>query len=181
VGSSAGERNLDVEAHSGPKDRALALFTLAALVVLVTIFLGTLIAITPVTRSLDAETYIRVQQPMTRHVTPIASISGVVAGLAAVTLTVRRRRRNLPCGGLVVAVVCLVTLGVSSLVVNVPINSDVQGWVAAHPPADWASVRDRWDIFHVIRSLLSLVAFYAVFRDYLPRASGAFSTPATSR
>ncbi|MEY2422013.1 MAG: hypothetical protein QOI95_2080 [Acidimicrobiaceae bacterium] len=136
--------------------RLLALVTLVALV---SIFLGTLIAFTPVLRGLDAETYIRVQQPLTKHVTPIASGLGLISGVALVWIAVAYRRagQRVP-RSIVVAVLCLVGLGISSLLVNVPINSEVQKWSVSAPPSDWASVRDRWDLFHVLRTAMSSIA-----------------------
>jgi len=46
--------------------------------------------------------------------------------------------------------------------VNVPINREVQNWQPDAPPADWRRVRDRWEKFHSIRTLL-VVAGFALF------------------
>jgi hypothetical protein len=32
-------------------------------------------------------------------------------------------------------------------------------WSVENPPADWAEVRDRWNLFHTIRTALNVVAF----------------------
>ena len=46
-----------------------------------------------------------------------------------------------------------------TLTKNVPINKRVQRWAVEAPPADWASVRDRWERFHTFRSILAVTGF----------------------
>jgi hypothetical protein len=47
----------------------------------------------------------------------------------------------------------------TSLLVNVPINTDQLTWNVQAPPADWASVRDRWQIAHAVRTGAAVLAF----------------------
>jgi hypothetical protein len=143
-------------------ERNLILLALALLVILVSVFLGTLLVITPVTRGLDAETYIRIQQPMTQHVTPLASVVGVLAGLSTGALAWHLRRARFLSRLAIIAFACLVGLGISSALVNVPINSELQGWSPTRPPSNWSSVRDQWDAFHVLRTVLAAVALGCV-------------------
>jgi uncharacterized membrane protein len=42
---------------------------------------------------------------------------------------------------------------------NVPLNRKVQSWEAHAPPAEWKQVRDRWERFHSIRTLLIVLGF----------------------
>jgi hypothetical protein len=138
--------------------RRSILLAVLLLGVLVSLFLGTLLVVTPVTRGFDADTYVRVQQPMTRHVTPIASGVGLLAGFASATAAWRLRRAGLSARWPMIAVACVLVLGVSSLLVNVPINTEVQSWSPHRPPSRWAAVRDRWDVFHVVRTTLAVIA-----------------------
>jgi hypothetical protein len=46
-----------------------------------------------------------------------------------------------------------------TLLVNVPINQQVQGWHPDTPPANWQRLRDRWEKFHSVRSALALAGF----------------------
>jgi hypothetical protein len=45
---------------------------------------------------------------------------------------------------------------------NVPLNKGVQSWSADAPPAHWSSVRDRWEHFHSVRTVLIVSGFFAV-------------------
>jgi hypothetical protein len=42
---------------------------------------------------------------------------------------------------------------------NVPLNKEVQSWRPDAPPAEWARVRDRWERFHTIRTMLIVSGF----------------------
>jgi hypothetical protein len=46
-----------------------------------------------------------------------------------------------------------------TVLVNVPINGKVQGWQPDSPPLEWTLLRDRWERFHGIRSLLVVSGF----------------------
>ena len=45
--------------------------------------------------------------------------------------------------------------------VNVPINDALAGWNPAHPPADWASARERWNAANAVRAWASAACFAA--------------------
>jgi hypothetical protein len=46
-----------------------------------------------------------------------------------------------------------------TVLVNVPINREVQSWQPDAPPAEWKRLRDRWERFHSIRTLLVVSGF----------------------
>ncbi|MFE9418265.1 hypothetical protein ACFYMX_21880 [Streptomyces griseofuscus] len=46
----------------------------------------------------------------------------------------------------------------SLVLVNAPINLDQFDWNAQAPPADWAAVRDRWQIAHAVRTAFCVIA-----------------------
>jgi hypothetical protein len=48
---------------------------------------------------------------------------------------------------------------VTTLVVNVPINTATATWDPASPPAGWQALRRRWDVFQAVRAWLLLLAF----------------------
>ena len=62
---------------------------------------------------------------------------------------------------LVGLVLCLGDMLVTVLV-NVPINGEVQSWQPDAPPVEWRRLRDRWERFHSIRTLL-IVSGFALF------------------
>ena len=42
---------------------------------------------------------------------------------------------------------------------NVPLNKQVQSWAIDSPPTDWATVRDSWERYHTIRTVLVVSGF----------------------
>jgi uncharacterized membrane protein len=47
---------------------------------------------------------------------------------------------------------------VVTLAVNVPIDYQINGWTANTLPSDWMARRDKWELYHTIRTFVSLGA-----------------------
>ncbi|MEV6279818.1 anthrone oxygenase family protein [Nocardia sp. NPDC051832] len=71
----------------------------------------------------------------------------------AVLRTGRARRMAGAAAALVVASFGITRLG------NVPINHQINRWVTAGAPENYAEILTRWDIFHALRTSTALVAF----------------------
>ena len=52
----------------------------------------------------------------------------------------------------------IVTLLIT-LIVLVPIDNQIKTWTAQNPPADWESIRDRWQFYHAARTITSITSF----------------------
>jgi hypothetical protein len=50
----------------------------------------------------------------------------------------------------------------TTLAVNVRINAATGTWNAEHPPANWRTVRARWERFQAMRSWLLLAGFLLI-------------------
>ena len=44
-----------------------------------------------------------------------------------------------------------------TLIVEVPIDNQIEAWTVASLPSDWQQLRDRWELFHVIRTWVSVI------------------------
>lgn len=44
--------------------------------------------------------------------------------------------------------------------VNVPLNEEVQTWDIHHLPQHWASVRDKWIRFDIVRTWCAMISFF---------------------
>ncbi len=49
-------------------------------------------------------------------------------------------------------------LNQQQLIVEVPIDNQIEGWTVTTLPANWQPLRDRWELFHVIRTWVSVLA-----------------------
>jgi hypothetical protein len=55
--------------------------------------------------------------------------------------------------GLLLFVVALV----GTLTVNVPIDRQINEWTLATLPSDWMQIRDRWELWHTVRTFVSVI------------------------
>jgi uncharacterized membrane protein len=133
-------------------------------------FLVTVLVIEATLRRFDAAVYTQVRQVELVHLDGLASATLIPTLIAtAILVAVAARRKGRVFWLTLVALVLLVTVFATSLIFNIPINTDQVSWNMQAPPADWASVRDRWQIAHAVRSVAALLAF------------GCLSVAATSR
>jgi hypothetical protein len=113
---------------------------------------------------ISASVYTAVEKPkheLFEPIMPVANTLVIVSGLAVLLLI--RDRKTWTFGLSVVGVACTIVATTTTLLVNVPINSEIINvWAVNDPPADWAQVRDRWNRFHAIRTVLAVVALFCL-------------------
>ncbi|WP_238331972.1 anthrone oxygenase family protein [Kribbella jejuensis] len=108
-------------------------------------------------RGFDGSVYTQVRVVELDSLDKLAAVTLIPAFVATVVVAVRSRgsaRRMV-----LAAVALLVVVFVTTIVVNLPINSDQLSWSVQQPPSDWASVRDRWQLAHLVRTVAAVVAF----------------------
>ena len=131
---------------------------------LVALLAGLLVGVLLVERALlevGPHVYTAVQKPKHEVFAPIMPVVNtlvIVSGLVVVLLLIRDRKTWV-FGVTAIGVLCTIALTTTTLLVNVPINSEIiNTWSANDPPADWAQVWDRWNLFHAIRTVLAVEA-----------------------
>jgi uncharacterized membrane protein len=65
------------------------------------------------------------------------------------------------------ALVLLVAALAITLTVNVPIDGQIRGWTVDTLPPDWMAIRDRWEFYHGLRTVLSIAALGCLFAGAL--------------
>ncbi|MCW2750835.1 MAG: hypothetical protein JWR83_1945 [Aeromicrobium sp.] len=135
-------------------------------------FLITILMLELSLRKFDASIYTQVRQVELVRMDDLATVTLVPTIIATVVLVVAGLRWGRPGLGLTsVALGLLVVVLVTTVTVNLPINSDQLDWSVARPPSDWASDRDRWQIAHAIRTVAAGLAFVClVFASGVHRA-----------
>lgn len=112
----------------------------------------------PAQNRLSAQGYATLEQGMNDRLetlTPILMIATIVSGIGALILVWRRSPRIRIFQG--IALACVVTMVISTLTINAPVNFAIDTWNAAAPPADWSALRDRWELGHTIRAYVGLL------------------------
>ncbi|MFJ1969184.1 anthrone oxygenase family protein [Streptomyces sp. NPDC087903] len=122
--------------------------------------LVTVLVIESTLRSSGATVYTQVRLVELVHLDDLATATLVptLISTAALVVFVAKRRGRVFWLTLTSLLLLVVVFG-TSLIVNVPINSAQLTWNVHAPPADWADVRDRWQIAHAVRTMAALLAF----------------------
>ncbi|MEU4287629.1 DUF1772 domain-containing protein [Kribbella sp. NPDC026596] len=111
-------------------------------------------------RAYNGSVYTQVRKVELDSLDTLASatlIPALVSTLIVAALTIRARGNDRWL--LVAAFTLLLVVFVTSLAINLPINADQADWSVQAPPSDWADVRDRWQVAHVIRTVSAVLAF----------------------
>jgi uncharacterized membrane protein len=129
-------------------------------------------------RNFNASVYTQVRHVELDRLDDLASVTLIPALIATALLAfAAARRRERSFWLTLTALVLLVTTFAISLSVNLPINTDQAAWDVLAPPADWASVRDRWQIAHVVRTGATLLAFGCLSAAAMARTPSTRATP----
>ncbi|MGW0810841.1 anthrone oxygenase family protein [Nonomuraea sp. NPDC002799] len=126
-------------------------------------------------RDYDGSVYTQVRQVELDHLDTLASatlIPALITTAILVALAVRARDRAFWLT--LTALVLLVTVFVTTLIVNLPINGDQIGWSVTAPPADWADIRDRWQLAHAVRTAAAVLAFASLVAAAIVHAKRSF-------
>jgi uncharacterized membrane protein len=93
---------------------------------------------------------------------PAALVSTLIS-----TVLLLRRGQTRSSVFTVSAFVLLLVAMIITLMVNVPIDGQIQSWTTTTLPADWSAIRDRWELYHGLRTLVSLTALACLFASTL--------------
>lgn len=158
--------------------KAVQFVTLVLFALVTGVFWGTWFSLSRSISAITPGTFLEVGRLMIANLGGPMAVLMPAAVLSAVVLCVlqfRRRytRASLFAGG---ALVSMVIAMVITLVVNVPIDRQIHSWTTATLPTDWSAIRERWEFYHGLRTLVSLAALACLFASTL-----STTEPATIR
>jgi uncharacterized membrane protein len=146
------------------KIRAAQATTIVLFSLVMGVFWGTWFSLSRTMDQLSGETFVAVGHQMIQNLgVPMAILLPLALLSALVTLVLLRQGRQtvafwwVLAGFLLLAVALVVTLAV-----EVPIDNQIETWTAATLPGDWRSIQSRWELWHTIRTFLSIAAVIAV-------------------
>ena len=121
------------------------------------VFWGTWLGLSRSMASLTPETFLTIGHAMIGNLGTIMALlmpAAMLATLPVLWLLYRRRSKALypTLAGLALFIVALLI----TLLVEVPIDNQINEWTVATLPANWEQLRDRWEFFHVIRSWVAV-------------------------
>jgi hypothetical protein len=128
------------------------------------VFWGTWFSLSRTMDQLSAETFVAVGHQMIQNLGGPMAILLPLALLSALVTLVLLWRGGGPTAAflwLLAGFGLMVLALVVTLAVEVPIDNQIQDWTAATLPADWRSIQSRWELFHTVRTFLSIAAVIA--------------------
>jgi uncharacterized membrane protein len=146
------------------KIRVAQAVTIVLFALVMGVFWGTWFSLSRTMNRLPAETFLAVGHEMIRNLAvPMAILLPLALVSALVTLALLwQRHRTAALGWLLVGLLLMVAALAVTLLVEVPIDNQIKTWTAATLPGDWRSIQSRWELFHTIRTVLSIAAVVAV-------------------
>ena len=123
-------------------------------------FMITILVLELSLRKFDASVYTQVRKVELVRMDTLATATLIPAIIGTALVIAVGLKWGRPGLGLSSAALgLLLVVLVTTVVVNLPINSDQLDWSVARPPSDWASDRDRWQVAHAVRTVAAGVAF----------------------
>jgi uncharacterized membrane protein len=146
------------------KIRAAQATTIVLFALVMGVFWGTWFALSRTMSQLSAETFVAVGHQMIQNLAvPMRILLPLALLSALVTLALLwQDRRTAAFWWLLAGFLLMVAALAITLVVEVPIDNQIKTWTAATLPGDWRSIQSRWQLFHTIRTFLSIAAVVAV-------------------
>jgi uncharacterized membrane protein len=141
------------------------------------VFWGTWFSLSRSIASITPRTFLEIGQTMIANLgTPMAVLmpAALVSALAVLVVLYRLRRLRVFYLTLLGAGLLLTAL-VITLLINVPIDYEINAWTVETLPANWTTRRDRWQLYHTVRTFTCLAGFgcglAAVVLEPTPRST----------
>jgi hypothetical protein len=152
--------------------RVVQFIALLLLSLVTGVFWGTWFSLSRSIGAISPQTFLEVGRTMIGNLggpmsvlMPAAVLSGIVVGVLLF-----RRGQTVGCVLAVASLGLLLTAMAITLAVNVPIDRQIQSWTIGTLPMDWTAIRDRWEFYHGLRTLVSLFALACLFASTLATA-----------
>lgn len=133
------------------------------------VFWGTWFSLSRSIGEITPATFLEVGRLMIGNLGGPMSVLMPAAVLSVIVLSVLlyRRRQTEPSLFTIAAFALMVVAMLITLVVNVPIDRQIQSWTPGTLPRGWSAIRDRWEFYHGLRTLVSLFALGCLFAGTL--------------
>jgi uncharacterized membrane protein len=152
--------------------KAIQFVTLLLFSLVTGVFWGTWFSLSRSMAAITPGTFLEVGRLMIANLGGPMSVLMPMTLLSALVLCVLLVRRQQHRASLFAsaALILMAVALVITLVVNVPIDRQIQSWTTATLPSDWIVIRDRWEFYHGLRTLVSLASLVCLFASTLSTA-----------
>ncbi|MGX7666675.1 DUF1772 domain-containing protein [Flavobacterium pedocola] len=110
----------------------------------------------------SASTYIEQQQHLIASLNTLMTALVVIATLVTIVSAFLQRQEKFTFVSLLTAAFFLASCIVISRFGNLPIQTEILSWSIASPPDNWTEMRDKWWTFHILRTVVELIALVII-------------------
>jgi len=108
--------------------------------------------------NLSASTYVEQQQNTIRSLSVLMTSLAVLAAIITIISAFCQRKNKTIFITLLIAALFFISCILISALGNKPIDNFVTTWTHDALPFDWATFRDKWWSFHIMRTITELIA-----------------------
>ena len=133
------------------------------------VFWGTWFSLSRSMDTITAATFLEIGRIMIANLGRPMSILLPASILSAVPIMYKlyRRRETWAFILATLAVSLMLAALAVTLLVNVPLDYVFTGWTISTLPADWRAIRDRWEFYHGVRTILSVASLCSLVGSVL--------------
>jgi uncharacterized membrane protein len=122
------------------------------------VFWGTWFTLSRSIVAFRAQTFLDIGQTAIRNLAVPMSILMPLALVSAVVMVLLLPKSSTAFALAVAGALLMVAALIVTLTVEVPIDNQIKVWTVAALPANWEALRDRWEFYHGVRTLMSIFA-----------------------
>ena len=124
------------------------------------VFWGPWLGLSRSIKTFEAEVFLAIGHRMIQNLAPIMPLLMPAAILSIVPVLVMSFHEALTFYFTLAGFVLLIAALLVTLMVEVPIDNQIKKWTVATLPDHWQELRDRWETFHVIRTVACLTGLF---------------------
>jgi uncharacterized membrane protein len=149
--------------------RILQLVSVMLFALVTGVFWGTWFSLSRSMDTVTAATFLEVGKIMISNLGGPMSLLLPGSILSAVPLMylLYRRRESSALVLATLAVTLMLAAMTVTLLVNVPLDARFAGWTIATLPPDWRDIRNHWEFYHGVRTVLSVAALCSLVGSVL--------------
>jgi uncharacterized membrane protein len=137
--------------------KTIQLITGLLLVLVAGTFWGTWFSLSRTMHELPAEVFLTIGKEIMKNVALTMSIIMPVSILCLLILLIRSwKTKTIYFYCILIALVLFIVALIITVGIEVPIDNKIKTWTGATIPSGWQNIRDRWEIYHTIRTFVSL-------------------------
>jgi uncharacterized membrane protein len=137
------------------------------------VFWGTWFALSRSITSIAPQTFLDIGQTTIANLAaPMAILMLAALILCLGILLALFRTRTIAFYLTLAGFLCMIAALLITLLVNVPIDNQLKNWTVATLPADWQDIRERWELFHSLRTFISIASLALLLAGAFWKARG---------